>query len=177
MAEEEKKEEGAPEKKGGTMKLIIIINAVVVVVLIGVVVAMFMLKGGEGKKDTEVLVEEEHATDAVAESGEANKPIYIPLNPPFVVNLENQEQVSFLQVEMEVMTYDPKVEEAMKVHAARIRSELLLLLGSKQYHEISNIEGKRKLSQEAIAEIQKILQETGTAGTVQALYFTSFVMQ
>ncbi len=65
----------------------------------------------------------------------------------------------------------------MKVHASRIRSELLLLLGSKQYHEISNVEGKRKLSQEAIAEIQKILQETGTTGTVQALYFTSFVMQ
>jgi flagellar protein FliL len=178
MAEEEKKEEGAPaEKKGGAMKLIIIINAVVVLVLIGVVVAMFMLKGGEDKKDSEVLADEEHATDAVAESGVVKMPIYIPLNPPFVVNLENQEQVSFLQVEMEVMTYDPAVEEAMKVHASRIRSELLLLLGSKQYHEISNIEGKRKLSQEAIAEIQKILQETGTVGTVQALYFTSFVMQ
>ena len=176
MAEEEKIEEGAVEKKGGAMKLIIIINAVVVLVLIGVVVAMFMLKGGDGKKDSEVLAEEEHATDDAVRS-EAKIPIYIPMNPPFVVNLENQEQVSFLQVEMEVMTYDPKVVEAMKLHSARIRGELLLLLGSKQYHEISNIEGKRKLSQEAIAEIQKILQETGTTGTVQALYFTSFVMQ
>ena len=177
MAEEEKKDAAPAENKGGAMKIIIIINAIVVVVLIGVVVAMFMLKGGDGKKDSEVLAEDGQATEAAAGNGEAKKPIYIPLTPPFVVNLENQEQVSFLQVEIEVMTYDPKVEEALKIHAARIRGELLLLLGSKQYHEISNIEGKRKLSQEAIAEIQKILQETGTTGTVQALYFTSFVMQ
>lgn len=177
MAEAEKKEDAPAENKGGAMKIIIIINAVVVVVLIAVVVAMFMLKGGESKKDGEVLADEAAGTEADAGEAAGKKPIYIPMNPPFVVNLENQEQVSFLQVEMEVMTYDPKVEEAMKIHAARIRSELLLLLGSKQYHEISNIEGKRKLSQEAIAEIQKILTETGTSGTVQALYFTSFVMQ
>ncbi len=177
MAEEEKKDAAPAENKGGAMKLIIIINAVVVVVLIGVVVAMFMLKGGDEKKDSEVLAEESSATEGAGSANASKTPIYIPLNPPFVVNLENQEQVSFLQVEMEVMTYDPKVDEAMKVHASRIRSELLLLLGSKQYHEISNVEGKRKLSQEAIAEIQKILQETGTTGTVQALYFTSFVMQ
>lgn len=178
--EEEKKEEGAPaEKKGGAMKLIIIINAVVVLLLVVVVVVMFMLKGGDEKKDTEVLADEGQAA-AEGDHGASTTgktPIYIPMNPPFVVNLENQEQISFLQVEMEAMTYDAKVEEAMKVHSSRIRSELLMLLGSKQYHEISNIEGKRKLSQDAITIIQNILSETGTKGTVEALYFTSFVMQ
>lgn len=183
---DEEAEEGAPvEKKGGAMKLIIIINAVVVLLLVAVVVAMFMLKGGDDKKDqdTEVLTEEQADAQQTAEEDTAEEaaapktPIYIPMNPPFVVNLENQEQISFLQVEMEAMTYDPKVQEAMKVHASRIRSELLLLLGSKQYHEINNIEGKRKLSQDAIAVIQNILEETGTPGNVEALYFTSFVMQ
>lgn len=166
----------APVAGGGSMKKIIIINAVVVVALIAVVAVIFLMKGGH-EADPEALPDE--AATAEEDSGHdvSKKPIYIPLNPPFVVNLENQEQVSFLQVEMEAMTYDPAVDEALKVHASRIRSELLLLLGSKQYHEINNIEGKRKLSQEAIAEIQKILIETGVKGTVEALYFTSFVMQ
>lgn len=178
--DEETEGEAPVEKKGSTMKLIIIINAVVVLVLVAVVVAVFMLKGGEEKQDTEVLADEVPVVEEAAQDEAAatvQTPIYIPMSPPFVVNLENQEQISFLQVEMEAMTYDPKVQEAMKVHASRIRSELLLLLGSKQYSEISNIEGKRKLSQDAIAVIQNILNETGTTGTVEALYFTSFVMQ
>jgi flagellar protein FliL len=174
MAEEEKK--AAAPAAGGSMKLIIIINAVVVVALIAVVVMMFMMQGGSDKKDDEVLDDAEQPEESTGKSP-GSAPIYIPLSPPFVVNLENQEQVSFLQVEMEVMTYDPLVAEAMKVHASRIRGELLLLLGGKQFHELNNVEGKRKLSQEAIAEIQKILKETGTKGSVQALYFTSFVMQ
>ena len=58
-----------------------------------------------------------------------------------------------------------------------VRNELLLLLGGKQYHEINNREGKRRLSQEAIAEIQRVLKEAGSPNSVEALYFTSFVMQ
>ena len=180
MAEEEKKEDKKEDKKevaaGGSMKIIIIINAVVVLALLGVVAAMFMMKSGGENVDDEAMAEEVPAVESNAGS-ESNKPIYIPLTPPFVVNLENQEQMSFLQVEMEVMTYDQSVNEAMKAHGSRIRGELLLLLGSKPYHELNNVEGKRKLSQEAIAEIQKVLTETGTEGSVQALYFTSFVMQ
>ena len=175
MAEEEKTEVVAA-KPGGSMKLIIIINVVVVLVLVAVGVAVFMMQGEPEKEDAEVLADEEQPTESAVNS-EVQKPIYISLNPPFIVNLENQEQVSFLQVEMEVMTYEPTIEEAMNVHAARIRGELLLLLGSKQFHEINNVEGKRKLSQEAIAAIQKILTETGANGTVEALYFTSFIMQ
>lgn len=178
MAVEEENEETPKVANKSGVKKLIIINAVVLLVLIIVVVAVLLLRGGHEQKDTEVLPEEAQATEEAAPAkAESKTPIYIALNPPFVVNLENQEQVSFLQVEMEVMTYDPSVEQAMKTHAARIRGELLLLLGSKQYKEISNIEGKRKLSQEAIAEIQKILDETGTSGTIEALYFTSFVMQ
>ena len=175
MAEEEKTAVVAA-KPGGSMKLIIIINVVVLLVLVAVGVVIFMMQGEPVKDDAEVLADEEQPTESAANS-EVQKPIYISLNPPFIVNLENQEQISFLQVEMEVMTYEPTIEEAMKVHAARIRGELLLLLGSKQFHEINNVEGKRKLSQEAITAIQKILTETGSNGTVEALYFTSFVMQ
>ena len=179
MAEEKKKEEEEEKKEvapGGSMKIIIIINVVVVLALVGVVIAMFMMKSGGEKVDDEAMVEEGPAVESNAGS-ESKTPIYIPLAPPFVVNLENQEQMSFLQVDMEIMTYDRSVDEAMKVHGSRIRGELLLLLGSKQYHELNNVQGKRKLSQEAIAEIQRVLKETGTNGTVQALYFTSFVMQ
>lgn len=75
------------------------------------------------------------------------------------------------------MTYDSAVEPALKTHMPAVRNELLLLLGGKQYHEINTREGKRALSQEAIQVIQDVLKSVNEPHSIEALYFTSFVMQ
>ena len=187
MAEEDDKQEEATEaKSGGMMKIILIVNAVIILIGIAVGVTFFLMSGDDEQQastDEEVLQELEGGEgDAGDEeikevSGKKGSPIYIPLNPAFVVNFENQEQVSFLQVDIQVMSYDRAVEDAIKVHMPRVRNELLLLLGGKQYHEINTREGKRALAQEAIAEIKRVLEEAGEPSSVEALYFTSFVMQ
>lgn len=181
MAKEEPKEEvvEAPSKNGA-MKIMIIINAVVLLLLIAGGVAFFLMNGD--KKHDEAPAGDEHAVEGEGGDGDGDKkagkqPIYIPLTPAFVVNLDSQDETSFLQVEMDVMTYDMAVDEALKKNESRVRGELLLLLSSKQYQDINNIEGKRKLSQEAIAVIQQVVDDSGAKGKVEALYFTSFVMQ
>ena len=191
MADEEELEEGAEEgeaeeagKGGGAKKIVIIAAAVVLVLVIGGVAAWFFMSGDDGSspaaQDTEVLGEGEELAGEEGGDGASSKkgrPIYIPLHPAFVVNFENQEKVSFLQVDIQVMTYDSSVEGALKTHMPIVRNELLLLLGGKQYHEINTREGKRNLSQEAIREIQRVLEEVGAPASIEALYFTSFVMQ
>lgn len=103
--------------------------------------------------------------------------IYQTLDPPFVVNFQDQAQVRFLQVTMEASARDPLVIEAVKTHMPVIRNTLLLLLASQTYAAMSTREGKEKLRADVLAEIQKILTEqTGKSG-VEAVYFTSFVMQ
>ncbi len=180
MAEVEEENENQEESsvgKGGMMKIILIANAVILLVAVAVGLTVFFMSGDDDQtaQDTEVLADLETQT---AKGGrKTGPPIYIPLNPAFVVNFENQEQVSFLQVDIEIMTYDPAVEDAIKVHMPRVRNELLLLLGGKQYHEINTRDGKRMLAQEAISEIKRVLEEAGAPSSVQALYFTSFVMQ
>ncbi len=178
MADEEKQQE-EEKKGGGMMKIILLVNAVLIVIGIAVGATLFLMGGDDSDKgaDTEQL-DGEVAGDGKAEkAAEHGNPIYVALNPAFVVNFENQDQVSFLQVDIQVMTYDPAVEEALKIHMPRVRNELLLLLGGKQYHEINNREGKRQLSQEAIKAIQQVLKDVGAPSSVEALYFTSFVMQ
>jgi len=178
MADEEENQEAGEEKKGGMMKIILLVNGLLL--LIGIGVAVFMFMGGEDESDAaadmEVLEDAE-----VVEGGNANKskgtPIYVPLHPAFVVNFENQEQVSFLQVDIQIMTYDSSVESALKAHMPAVRNELLLLLGGKQYHEINTREGKRALSTEAITVMQDVLKNAGASNSIEALYFTSFVMQ
>ncbi|MDH5766535.1 MAG: flagellar basal body-associated FliL family protein [Gammaproteobacteria bacterium] len=176
---------GSGVKSNNTMKIVLIINAVLLLIGISVGVTYLLVSKDEpvsnvtSDVDTEVLAAPE---EVVEEAVEDKKPpsgqhIYVALKPAFVVNFENPEQVSLLQVDVQLMTYDPDVEQAIKIHMPRIRNELLLLFGGKQYHEINTREGKRKLSQDAIMEIQRVLQEEGAPSSVEALYFTSFVMQ
>jgi len=181
MADEEEntEAEAGEEKKGGMMKIILLVNGVLL--LIGIGVGVFMFMGGDDKSaessaDTETLDGEE-SIENVKSTKSRGTPIYVPLHPAFVVNFENQEQVAFLQVDIQIMTYDNTVESALKTHMPAVRNELLLLLGGKQYHEINTREGKRALSQEAIQVIQDVLKDVGAPSSIEALYFTSFVMQ
>ena len=182
---EEAEGEGSAKKGNATMKIVLIVNAVLLVIGISVGLTYFLMSGDEPvanvapEADVEVIDNESEAAEeeVVTKKSSANRHIYIPLKPAFVVNFENPEQVSLLQVDIQLMTYDPAVEKALNTHMPRIRNELLLLFGGKQYHEINTREGKRKLSQDAIMEIQRVLQEEGEPSSVEALYFTSFVMQ
>lgn len=184
MADEELEEateaEEGETKGGGSKKLVIIVVAVVLLLVLGGGGAWFFMSGddseGSAEVDTEVLDQEGEGGEVDAAPSRGT-PIYVPLHPAFVVNFENQDKVSFLQVDIQVMTFNSAVETALKMHMPIVRNELLLLLGGKQYHEINTREGKRNLSQEAIREIQRVLDEAGQPSDIEALYFTSFVMQ
>lgn len=103
--------------------------------------------------------------------------IYQALEPPFVVNFQDQSQVRFLQISMEVSTRDPEVVGDIKKHMPVIRNNIVLLLSSQSYSGINTREGKEKLRTDTLAEIHKILTErTGKPG-IDDVYFTSFVMQ
>ena len=182
MADEEntesKEEVDAGEKKGGMMKIILLVNGLLLIIGISVGAAMFFMGGDEAPETAQGDAEVMDEADAPVEIKKSKKePLYIPLRPAFVVNFENQDQVSFLQVDIQLMTYDDSVEAAIKRHMPAVRNELLLLLGGKQYHEINTREGKRGLSQDAIEVIQDVLTEVGEPNSIEALYFTSFVMQ
>lgn len=108
---------------------------------------------------------------------EAGAVTYLALDPPFVVNIAEANNMRFLQVSMEVMAKDPAVVEDVKKHMPAIRNSLVLLLSSQGYPTLNSQEGKEKIRVNSLAEIQKILQEhTGKPG-VEAVYFTGFVMQ
>ncbi len=178
MADEEITEE-VEEKKGGMMKIILLVNGLLLLIAIGGGAAYYFLSDGDDSADVadSEMLDGEEAVESTKSKKSRGTPIYVPLHPAFVVNFENQEQVAFLQVDIQIMTYDNTVESALKTHMPAIRNELLLLLGGKQYHEINTREGKRALSREAIEVMQSVLKDVGAPSSIEALYFTSFVMQ
>ena len=103
--------------------------------------------------------------------------LYLAIDPPFVVNFSDQNQMRFLQITMDVMAYDPNAIEAVKKHLPVIRNNLVMLLSSQSAKTLFSLQGKQHLRQECLEEIQRILKErTGKKG-VEDVYFTSFVMQ
>jgi flagellar FliL protein len=116
--------------------------------------------------------------EKAAESKPANGPaIYYALDPPLVVNFEQDGGMRFLQVTVEVMARDQDVIAAVQQNAPLIRNNLMLMMSSISYPEIMTREGKEKLRAAALAEVKSILKrETGKNGP-ESLLFTSFVVQ
>ena len=146
--------------------LAIIIGAAVLV--IGAGAALFLMHG--------------HSTAGRAKATAAHKPLspplYLALDPPFVVNFQADQLVRFLQVSIQVMSRDPKALDLLKANDPVVRNDLLILLANQKYAAISTPAGKEQLRVDALAAIRKdLVQAGGDPKLVEAVYFTSFVMQ
>jgi flagellar protein FliL len=173
MAEAEQLDEGVEGEEGGeaqpkSRKGLIL-----------AIVAMLVLGGGGagawfafgGKHDP-------NAKEAKKEEGPKLPPRYINLDPPFVVNFEAESSVRFLQVTIGVMTRELEIEAQIKDNDPRVRNDMLMILSNQTYASVSSAEGKEALRKRCLDAIRTIVKEMGgKPEKVEALYFTSFVMQ
>jgi flagellar FliL protein len=115
---------------------------------------------------------------AAAQHKPSGPPLYLALDPPFVVNFQADQLVRFLQVSVEVMSRDPQTLDLLKNNDPVLRNDLLILLANQKYSVISTPAGKEQLRADALAAIRKDLaQAGGDPNKLEAVYFTSFVMQ
>jgi flagellar protein FliL len=108
----------------------------------------------------------------------AGPPLYLALDPPFVVNFEGDQLVRFLQITVQVMTRDPATLELLRANDPVVRNDLLLLFANQKYEVVAAREGKEKLRSDALVTIRHVVQSGGgKPDHVEQVYFTSFVMQ
>lgn len=113
-----------------------------------------------------------------AEKVSSGPALYVSLDPPFVTNFQPNDVARFLQVSVEVMTHDKKTVALIKANNPVIRNNLLLLFGNQKYSDLESASGKEHLRAQALAAIRKVVASNGgDAQAVDAVYFTSFVMQ
>lgn len=105
-------------------------------------------------------------------------PLYVALDPPFVVNFEAERLVRFLQITVQVMSRDPATIEIIKANDPVVRNDLLLLFANQKYASVATREGKEQLRAEALKAVKRVVAMAGgKPERVEAVYFTSFVMQ
>ena len=163
MAAAPKDAEGAPKKKKGNMLLI----GALVVLAAGGAGGWFMMKGGHGNG----------APESAAEAARSKPAVYLQLDPAFVVNFQDEAALRFLQVGVNVMSHDPEAIAAAKEADPEIRNALLMLFSAQDMKSLSDVKGKQKLQAAALAEIQRVLKDKIGRPGVDAVYFTSFIMQ
>ena len=156
----------AAEAPKGKKKTLIIVLSLAVVLLAGGGVGAYFAFAPQDKKP------------AVAKKEPVLPPLYMALDPPFVVNFEAEQQVRFLQITVQLMSRDPTTIELLKSNDPVVRNDLLLLFTGQKYTFISTREGKEALRQQTLAAVRKIVGNAGgKSEKVEAVYFTSFVMQ
>ncbi len=160
------------EKEGGSKKKLIIIIA-----------AALLLLGGGGGAAWFFLSGDDEVTEAVEEEGKGKKEeepkvaLYQALDPVFVVNLPPGGSAKMLQVGLQVMVRDPELLDFLKHNDPMLRNNLLTLFGSQQADALRDRSGKEKLQAEVLKSLNELVKKQDGPGEVEAVYFTSFVMQ
>lgn len=176
----------AGSRSGGGMKIVILMVVIALLVSASIIGTLYFtgnLGGGAQEAD---------AADA-EDSEAAKKPaIYVDMDPAFIVNFPDNAVAEYLQIEMQVLTRDPGVAEAVTAHMPVIRNDIVLLLSSQQYSELKSRAGKQQLQQAVLEKIREIVatamrekmqveegEEVDAASipNVENVYFTSFIMQ
>lgn len=156
----------SPAKKGSSK--VVIIMGVALLAMAGV--CAYVLLGAHAAPGTAAAPEE--AKVAVSKQEQ-----YLPLDPPFVVNFRDDQSMRFLQVGVSLMSHDAAALAAAKDADPVIRNALVMLFSSQDYTILSDAAGKQKLQAQALAAVRKIVGERLGRPGIEALYFTSFVMQ
>lgn len=108
---------------------------------------------------------------------EAKAELYLPLDPAFVVNFRDADSLRYLQVGVTLMSHDPAAIEVAKGADPVIRDALVALFSNQDFAIISDTAGRQKLQADALAAVRKIVRARLGRPGIDALYFTSFVMQ
>ena len=181
----------APAKKGsGAIKILLIV--IVSILLVGGSVGATLFLTGALHKSPEAAEEEPAAKTGGhggggyaktkggghgAAAGPEQPPVYQPLDPPFIINFEDQGALRYLQIGLSVMSRDKLVIDAVNNNMPQIRNDLIMLFGNQKLEFLASNEGKEQLRAQALEQVQAVLnKEIGEPG-IEAVYYTTFVMQ
>jgi flagellar FliL protein len=157
-------------KQSKKLLIIVIIVGVLLLVIAGGASAYFLLasknhSGSDG--------------DRAAPAAEASKvPVFVNIEP-YVVNLQQADGGGdqFLQVALTLQVNDEGTAEAIKTFMPLVRSRLLFALSSKKASDLQTTEGKKKLTEEIIAQLNLPFTPNGKPQQVSDVFYTSFVIQ
>ncbi|MFV8833609.1 flagellar basal body-associated protein FliL [Aquisalimonas sp.] len=171
----------AAQRGSGKLVLILLVVLVALLLAVGTAAALYLTGVisplGNGGNNVEEVAEDE--------SGEERPPApargparYLEMEDAITVNISREDgRRAILQARLQVMSRDEEILDSVEEHMPLIRNNLINLFGDQQFEDITSSEGKNALREEALEEINSVLEEEGHWPHVEAVYFTNFVTQ
>ncbi|RDU98336.1 flagellar basal body-associated protein FliL [Trinickia dinghuensis] len=154
----------APKKKGKLKRIVLI-------VLIALIAA-----GGAAGGMYFFLIKHGMGNGKPAPPPPPPPPVFFALDP-MTVNLLSDDGQHYLRVGLSLKLADGKIQEALQQHMPEIRSRILLDLSNKHPEDLETLDGKRALSKELKALIEKPTDASEPPVHVEEVLFTEFVVQ
>lgn len=106
----------------------------------------------------------------------ANNP-YFEITTPFVVNIQDETAMRFLQVNAQLVLSHPELKAQITKNLPAIQNIMMLVLSEQNVKEIRTLEGKQKLRVKTLKEVQDLLQKEIGDTAVTEILFTGFIIQ
>ena len=145
----------------GNVKLVMLFGIVGLILTIGAVVATLYFTGFLG-----------HSSGRHQDL----PPIYLDLKPAFVVNAADKNQDRFMQVAVTVMARNQAAIDAVSANLYAVQNDVREVISGQNYEDMINSVGIERLRKEAEKAVKKCIAAKHLP-TIDALYFTSFVIQ
>ncbi len=172
MAEEELQiEEGGGKSK----KMIIIIVAAVVI--LGGGAAYFLLFSGSNEPVPVTANAAQGGNEQAAPRANLGTALYVAMPRPFVFNVPGSGRDRLVQIKVQLMVRGSDNEEIAKTHIPLIEGTLLQVFSNSSADDLVTEAGKITLREEALNEVQRVMNEISGANVVEQVLFTGFVMQ
>jgi flagellar FliL protein len=154
----------APARKRPPKKLIILVAGTLLLVGGGAGAFMYLNRkpepnpGAEKKAETRKL------------------PTFVDLDP-FTVNLAEKDQDRYMQIKFSLEVAPNEAEATIKDMMPALRSEILLVLGSRQASDLGSRDGKEALAKDIVNAANKSLEHTSAERAVSAVRITQLIIQ
>ena len=107
------------------------------------------------------------------------KAIYYAIPEPFTINFLNQsnQQARYLQIKVTLKSTNAEAIGSAEQNLPMIQDALLDLFSDQSYDEANSVGGRQTLQQNTLETVKTILKEETGNDAIEAIYFTSFILQ
>lgn len=114
---------------------------------------------------------------ASSEGGESATTPYFEIATPFVVNIQDETSMKFLQVTAQLRLSRPELKTQIAKNLPAIQNVMMLVLSEQTVKDIRTLAGKQKVREQTLKELQGFLEKEIGDPAIAEILFTSFIIQ
>jgi flagellar FliL protein len=105
--------------------------------------------------------------------------VYYAIEEPFTINFLNQsnQKVRYLQIKVTLMAHDQDIIDQAELNLPMLQDALRTLFSEQSFDSVSSVEGRKALQAKSLETIKAILKSETGKDNLDAVYFTSFILQ